>query len=355
MLEQLKNIIASYEALTEKLSDPKIFNDHKEYIRLAKEHSSQTSLVELARTYIKSHQILKDTKELLANETESEMKNFLQTDIRNQENSLSKLEERIKKTIIPDNPNDDKNVIIEIRTGTGGNEASIFVGDLFHMYTRLAERNHWKIEIIDLSISEAGGYKDISFRIKGKKVYSFMKYESGVHRVQRVPKTESQGRIHTSTATVAVLPEVDDIEIEINPNDVEIDVYKASGPGGQCVNTTDSAVRLTHLPSGIVVQSQNQKSQRQNREEAMRVLRARLYDFELKKQQNELGDQRRNQIGSGDRSEKIRTYNAPQDRVTDHRIDFNGTYNSILLEGNLSALNEELALADRSEQLFIKE
>ena len=348
MRDKLVKIVDAYEELQAKLGDPAVLADQKEYTRLSKEYADQGPLVSSAREYLQACTDIDDAKEMLE---DADMKEFAQETIAAAEAKLPQLEEDIKFMLIPTDPADEKDIIVEIRAAAGGDEAAIFAGDLYKMYSRFCEAQRWKTETLDVSPSDAGGYKEIQFKVKGTKVYSVMKFESGVHRVQRVPKTESQGRIHTSTATVAVLPEADEVEVEINENDLRIDVYRAGGPGGQCVNTTDSAVRITHLPSGLVVQSQDQKSQLQNKIAAMAVLRARLYEKMLAEQQAAEGAERLAQIGSGDRSEKIRTYNGPQDRVTDHRIGYNGTYNGVLLGDGLGDLITALQAADRARKL----
>ena len=348
MREKLEKIIEAYKELELKLGDPEVLADQHEYNKLAKNFADQGPLVAKAREYIQDLDDLAEAKEMLS---EPDMKEFAQEEISRIEGELPQLEEDIKIMLIPSDPADEKNTIVEIRAAAGGDEAAIFAGDLYKMYLRFAEHQGWKVETMDVSPSEAGGYKEVQFKITGDKVYSVMKFESGVHRVQRVPKTESQGRIHTSTATVAVLPEADEIDVEINENDLRIDVFRAGGPGGQCVNTTDSAVRITHLPTGLVVQSQDQKSQLQNKIAAMAVLRARLYEKMLAEQQAAEGAKRLAQIGSGDRAEKIRTYNAPQDRVTDHRIGFNSTYNGVLMGVLLGEVITALQAADRAQKL----
>ena len=348
MREKLEKIISAYEELQAKMSDPSVLADQKAYNHLAKEYANQGPLAAKAREYLACCSDIDDAKEMLA---DPDMKEFAQETIAEAESKMPALEEDIKFMLIPSDPADEKDIIVEIRAAAGGDEAAIFAGDLFKMYERFAASKGWKVEILSSSPSDAGGFKTIEFKVTGDKVYSVMKYESGVHRVQRVPKTESQGRIQTSTATVAVLPEADEIDIHIEQSDLRIDTYCASGPGGQCVNTTYSAVRITHLPTNTVVQSQDQRSQIQNREVCMQMLRARLYEMELERQQAEQGAERLSQIGHGNRSEKIRTYNQPQDRVTDHRIGFNSTYNGVLLGANLSDVIEALAAAERAEKL----
>ena len=349
MRDKLEKIISAFEDLEAKMGDPDVLADQKEYNRLAKEYATQRPLAERAADYIRACDDLEEAKLMLS---DPDMKEFAQEEIASIEESLPAIEEDIKFMLIPSDPADEKDIIVEIRAAAGGDEAAIFAGDLFKMYDRFCSSQKWKIEMLDASPSDAGGYKQVEFKVKGDKVYSVMKFESGVHRVQRVPKTESQGRIQTSTATVAVLPEADEVDIEINEaTDIRVDVFRAGGPGGQCVNTTDSAVRITHLPTGLVVQSQDQKSQLQNKIAAMAVLRARLYEKMLAEQQAEEGAQRLAQIGTGARAEKIRTYNAPQDRVTDHRIGFNSTYNSVLLGDGLQDVITALQAADRARKL----
>ena len=351
MRDKLEKIIKAYEELEKKLSDPAVASDIKEFTRLNKEYAHQSDLIAASREYIGALDDIEAAKEMLHEASDAEEKELLQADIAENEEKLPQLEEDIKFMLIPADPADEKDTIVEIRAGVGGDEAGIFAGDLYKMYERFAASKGWKIEVLSSSPSDAGGFKTIEFKVTGERVYSVMKYESGVHRVQRIPKTEAQGRIQTSTATVAVLPEADEIDIHIEQSDLRIDTYCASGPGGQCVNTTYSAVRITHLPTNTVVQSQDQRSQIQNREVCMQMLRARLYEMELEKQQAEQGAERLSQIGHGNRSEKIRTYNQPQDRVTDHRIGFNSTYNGVLLGSNLADVIDALAAAERAEKL----
>ena len=350
MFQKLDDVEKRYEELTVQISDPEVISKTNEWQKLMKEHSDMTPIVEKYREYKRVKQNYEEALEMMKEE-DQEMRALAETEMLESKEKMHSLEEGLKLLLIPKDPDDDKNVICEIRAGAGGEEAALFAGTLFRMYSMYAEKKHWKLEILNENETGLGGYKEVSFMVTGKGVYSRLKFESGVHRVQRVPDTESSGRIHTSTATVAVLPVVEDVEIEINPSDIKMDVYRASGAGGQHVNKTSSAVRLTHIPTGIVAECQTERSQLQNREYAMRLLRSRLYEMEKQKRDSELANERKSQVGSGDRSEKIRTYNYPQGRITDHRIGLSIFQMEDFLNGNLDEMLDSLIAADRAERL----
>ena len=346
--DKLTPFINRYDELSALLSSPDITSDIKKMTELSKEQSNLTPLVEKAKEYKSTLEQIAEAKELLS---DPEMSEMAKEEIKELEPKLGKLEEEIKLLMLPKDPNDERNIILELRAGTGGDEAALFVGDLFAAYTRYADLKGWKVEIMDTSPSEAGGYKEIVALIKGDGVYSRLKYEGGTHRVQRVPATESQGRVHTSAVTVAVMPEADDIEIEINENDLKIDVMRSSGCGGQSVNTTDSAVRITHIPTGIVVTNQDQKSQHKNKEKAMKVLKARLYELKMQQKQAESAAERAAQVGTGDRSGRIRTYNYPQNRISDHRINLTLYRLSEIMSGGLFDEIIEPLIADHQARI----
>ena len=348
MIDRLEATLEKYNSLTEELSKPEVLSDVKKMTSLSKEQASLAEIIEKYKEYKKVVSDINDAKEML---DDKEMAAFAKEEISRLETEKENLEKELEVLLLPKDPNDDKNTIVEIRGAAGGDEANLFAGDLFEMYSRYAENMGWKIEIINAVEGTSGGYSQIEFMVKGENVYSKLKYESGTHRVQRVPSTESQGRVHTSTATVAVLPEVEDIDIEIKDSDIRVDVYRSSGAGGQGVNTTDSAVRITYLPTNTVVTCQNERSQLKNKEQAMKVLKSKIYEDLQKKQNAEIEDERRSKIGTGDRAEKIRTYNYPQNRVTDHRINLTIMQLDRIMQGKLDEMIEALINEDQRRKL----
>ena len=348
MIDRLEATLEKYNSLTEELSKPEVLSDVKKMTSLSKEQASLADIIEKYKEYKKVVSDINDAKEML---DDKEMAAFAKEEISRLETEKENLEKELEVLLLPKDPNDDKNTIVEIRGAAGGDEANLFAGDLFEMYSRYAENMGWKIEIINAVEGTSGGYSQIEFMVKGENVYSKLKYESGAHRVQRVPSTESQGRVHTSTATVAVLPEVEDIDIEIKDSDIRVDVYRSSGAGGQGVNTTDSAVRITYLPTNTVVTCQNERSQLKNKEQAMKVLKSKIYEDLQKKQNAEIEDERRSKIGTGDRAEKIRTYNYPQNRVTDHRINLTIMQLDRIMQGKLDEIIEALINEDQRRKL----
>ena len=350
MFDKLDFITEKYDELAQKVSDPDVIANQPVWQKYVKEMGEMEPIVKKYGEYKKAKQGIAEAKEML-DDGDEEMRELAKMELAELEDSIGDMEEERKILLLPKDPNDEKNVILEIRAGTGGDEAALFGADLLRMYTRYAERKRWKTELIEVNDTTIGGIKEAVMLIKGKGAWSRLKFESGAHRVQRVPETESSGRIHTSAATVAVLPEVDDVEIDLDPNDVRVDVYRASGNGGQCVNTTDSAVRLTHVPTGLVVTCQDEKSQIKNKDKAFKVLKARLYDLEMQKQQDEIAGQRRSQVGSGDRSERIRTYNFPQGRVSEHRIGLTLYKLEQILDGDLDEIIDGLNTHDQAEKM----
>ena len=351
MFDRLDDILIRFEELLQELNNPSVVEDQAKFRRLMKEQTELSPVVDAYKAYKQAKQDVEDSLAILDEESDEEMRELAKEEMADAKRRIEEMEQKLKILLLPKDPNDDKNVIVEIRAGAGGDEAALFSAELYRMYVRFAERNRWKVETLSVNESGIGGFKEVVFMITGQGAYSKLKYESGVHRVQRVPATESGGRIHTSTSTVAIMPEAEEVDVELDMNDCKFDVFRASGNGGQCVNTTDSAVRLTHLPTGIVVSCQDEKSHLKNKEKALKVLRSRLYDLELAKKQNAEAEERRSQIGTGDRSEKIRTYNFPQGRVTEHRIKLTLYRIDSVMDGDLYEIIDSLIAADQAAKL----
>ncbi len=351
MFDKLEDILQRYDEIMEQLNDPNVVNDQSNYRKIMKEQSDLAPIVEAYKAYKDAKQTVEDSLLILDEESDDELRELAKEEMNEAKEQIGKLEEELKILLLPKDENDDKNVVVEIRGGAGGDEAALFAAELYRMYCMYAESMHWKTELVDINENGIGGFKEVVFMVNGQGAYSKLKYESGVHRVQRVPVTESGGRIHTSTATVAVMPEAEEVDVEIDMNDCRFDVFRASGNGGQCVNTTDSAVRLTHIPTGIVISCQDEKSQLKNKDKALKVLRARLYELELQKKQDEESAARKSQIGTGDRSEKIRTYNFPQGRVTDHRIKYTSHRLEQILNGDIGEIIDSCIAADQAAKL----
>ncbi len=351
MFDKLEDLLIRFEELIGELNDPGVVNDQNRFRKLMKEQNDLTDIVEKYKEYKETKARIEDSLAMLEEESDEEMRELAKEELNECKQKVTVIEEELKILLLPKDPNDEKNVIVEIRGGAGGDEAALFAAELFRMYTKYAERQRWKIDMMNLNENGLGGFKEVVFMINGKGVYSKMKYESGVHRVQRIPVTESGGRIHTSTSTVAIMPEAEEVDVELDLNDCKFDVFRSSGNGGQCVNTTDSAVRLTHIPTGIVISCQDEKSQLKNRDKALKVLRSKLYELELEKAHNAEAEARKSQVGTGDRSEKIRTYNFPQGRVTDHRIKLTLHQLDSILDGDMDEVVDSLIAADQALKL----